>query len=85
MSDATDTMPAHRGPTCMPVVVNRPATYTKTGRIHKGSRSSLIREARRSNPAMMNAGVTEILFGSRASTNTVVVFDTTWTAKAGLQ
>lgn len=85
MTNATDTMPSHKGETCHVVVVNRPAVFTKTGRIHKGSRSAIFRAARRLNPDLRNAGITEVLYGSRKSINTVVVFDTTWTAKAGLQ
>lgn len=85
MTNATDTQSFYTNSSHVPVVVPRGAKRTKSGSPHKSSRSALIREARRINPNIAHTGVIEVLFGSRDSINTVVVFDTTWTAKAGLQ
>lgn len=85
MTNATSTQSNYNNSSHVPVVVPRGAKRTKDGGVHKGSRSALIREARRIDPNIAHTGVIEVLYGSRDSINTVVVFDTTWTAKAGLQ
>lgn len=84
MTHATQVHPGHLSDTRRAVVVDRPVKYTATGRAHKGSRSSIIREARSICPDVANWGATQILFGSRESENTVVIFEQEYTPAAGL-
>jgi len=57
------------------VIVPRPAVRLKRGGIHRASRASIIREARRMAPQFKDAAAVEVFYGSTDSVDTVVRFD----------
>lgn len=66
------------------VVVHRPCKRTKAGGIHKGSRASIIRQAREEHPEYKNAAAVEIWYGTKDSSNTVIRFKRDENTFAGL-
>ena len=73
-----------RGPAHLVVIVPK-GTVQGKNRVHAGSKSARIRDARRMRPDLAGFGVLEMVFGSRESTDTVVVFDPALTPGQGLQ